>query len=772
MISLLILVLLAGCGATAKASSIESQDYSDNHSLVLDLQVDYGYDGYGKYGDYMPIYATINNYGAPYTGWFQVIIPNLNNKSTLYQHEVTLGIGEVTKLELTIPLNGSRNQLHYQLVDNQDKTVVEKTVDINLLGDQTHTFVGIFSRHSTGLEYLESEQVKSFYLKKDNLPHDYRALNPLDIILIDDYDLANIGDSNWNTIEKWVREGGILIIGSVPTDSIPFYQKIQGMPRETNPVFTEYNLSLGKILMSNIDLRVTTDNKQHSLSTRIKMQEKLLKSSVYQTEGNELLNRITRSLPESKRVDFGIYSTPYHNYRVLDTLKISDIDDIPSTWRYVLILLAYVFIVGPILYLILKKKDARSLTWCMVPALAIIFTIVIFILGNDTRKTQTTGSYIAYRTMGEDGNYIEETYFRLISPENDGYKINNLDVESIGIIGNQYSYASTGDITEYDYSSYSTGVTLGEDTSDITVKAAATFEPTYYTFTKHAISKGGYQYNITDRIDKITGKFTNELGYDLEDGVLFCNQVLIPIGDVQYQETITLDELPQINLANIDILYDTNRFGEVLFNQPKGTQLKDPQTLRRYYAIQGYIEETILNYNEKNYIIGFPDSDSLSNNGLLSATDIEVSGITAVVLPIQVDLNTEEGEVIIPNILPYLDTTDNYELAGYRYMAHETVDIRYQFYLEEEIRSIAYSKRGNNEFTPSPIGFYGEVYFYNNRTKEYDLTYQSGVEGVKTGLDDYIDENNSILIRYKVDRLDIEKGIAMLPNLTATKGGY
>lgn len=763
MISLLLFLTLIGC-------DVEDKEVLD--SIPIELEIDYGYDGYVKYGDYMPISATIQNQGGAFTGWFQVIFPNHNNKSTLYQQEIELGEMEVAQLEFSIPVNSSRDQFHYQLVDSSEHIMIEKTVPIKLLDDYAYTLIGIFTNNSTGLEYLEKEGVVTHYLQKDKFINEYSSLNALDILLIDEYELENMNDKNWSVIENWIRQGGNLILGDVPYEEIPFYDKIQEQPDKNNSIFTEYYLDMGRIQIANMSIR-----------------------SLESSSSSILVQRMLRNLPESKPAKLNMmHSTPYYNYRILDALRISNIEDIPFTLSYVFVIFVYVILVGPVLYLVLKKKRLRILTWFAVPMVAIIFTGIIFYIGKDTRKTQTTGSYMTYQTIGEDGNYIEETYIRLISPENTGYQVPDIEIEPLGVITSQYSYASTGEITEYDYSNHAISITKKDKGSDIHVKEASTFEPTYYTYIRDGKMEGSYNYHIIDEIEKITGEFTNELGYDLEDGIFLCNQVLIPVGDVKDKETISLDKFPQISVSHLEQLYDMKQFSEILFYPSKVFQLEDPEFLRKYYAIQEYLEDAIINYNEKNVLIGFPSETSLNQYSLSFADEIDIEGMTVIVLPIQVGLSTQNGGGVIPSLMPYVEVSGEYDIVGYRYMTNEIVDIRYEFYLEDKIQSIRYSERGNNEFkenplseqsvsqndltpsptqqTPSPKGFFGGIYFYNNRTQEYDLIYRSGVEGIQKGLGDYLDERNSILIRYKVDRQVLEKGVAILPNLTAVRGGY
>ena len=45
----------------------------------------------------------------------------------------------------------------------------------------------------------------------------------------------------------------------------------------------------------------------------------------------------------------------------------------------------YVVVIGPVLYIILKKKDKREFAWIAVPAISAVFMLIIFVLSMNSQ---------------------------------------------------------------------------------------------------------------------------------------------------------------------------------------------------------------------------------------------------------------------------------------------------------------------------------------------------------------------------------------------------
>ena len=266
-------------------------------------------------------------------------------------------------------------------------------------------------------------------------------------------------------------------------------------------------------------------------------------------------------------------------------------------------------------------------------------------------------------------------------------------------------------------------------------------------------------------MEKITGEFTNHLGYDLEYTGVVCNGTILPVGKIRDGETVSIKSTPKNNYSTINSIYFTDVLDQIAGGTP---QSKDGNILKRHEALAAYMEDSMVNQTNDNYLIGIPAKKEEKNNE--DSLNIESRGMKVIVIPLNVINEDEDGEESIGSIDCYATDTDGYSINMYRYMPDDVIDIRYTFGKEDKIKSIWYLKRGNLEFLEkSKIGFYGSIYFYNNRTRDYDLVFESGTPGSVTDMAPYLDHDNNLIVRYQSDGNKLKDMTVTLPVLAAKK---
>ena len=72
----------------------------------------------------------------------------------------------------------------------------------------------------------------------------------------------------------------------------------------------------------------------------------------------------------------------------------------PSMVKYIVLLLIYIFLVGPGLYIFLKRKHKRSYLWGAICGLSVFFVLLIGILG---RATNVYAPFISYSGIYSNG---------------------------------------------------------------------------------------------------------------------------------------------------------------------------------------------------------------------------------------------------------------------------------------------------------------------------------------------------------------------------------
>ena len=624
----------------------------------LNFNVNYGFGGFVKMGQHFRVQCKISNLGEERDGVFQVIIPGEENNNGVYQQTVHLEPYETKNVELVILMNGISDQFQYRFINEENKTIVEKTATVKLLEDSRDVFFGILTKEQKEVRYLEDGNKELYYLSQDTIPEDSLALESLDGIIIGNYNVEKLSKLQYNAILQWVKEGGSLILDH---NSQKYFNISQTTPQ--NKFFTKHNVEFGTVLILNQDLNT------------IFTEPESVKS--------ELWKEMIRNLGESKLVSQNKKNvSTYYNYRIKELLSIPNSKEIPKVGSYGVVLGVYILLIGPVLYLVLKKKDKRHLTWILVPGIAITFTIIIYLVGSTTRITKPFGKHLTFTILGEDGTVVENTYFSLTSPYNNSYEVSFDDNYNVSILSNQYGYMDTSQI-DLDYSGYTQLVNNNEKETRLFLKDFASFKPLYFSGRKTTTQEGRYDYHIEDHIEEITGEFTNHLGYDLEYTGIMCNGTMLPIGKIKNGETVPIKSTLDNNYATINSVYFTDVIDQIAGGS---YQSEDSNTRKRYNALAVYLEDSMINLTNNNYLIGFPKKSG--DKSIMDSLNIKSQGVEVVVIPLDIASTHEYGEESIRKLDEYATDTDGYSIDIYRYMPEETIDIRYTFGNEDRIKEI------------------------------------------------------------------------------------
>lgn len=474
-----------------------------------------------------------------------------------------------------------------------------------------------------------------------------------------------------------------------------------------------------------------------------------LESQVWNSIGNTILSEVRDSYSTIKKEQlkregtgnnssWGIYSTL--GYATSMTSRV------PKVMPYIIVLLIYVVFIGPVLYLLLKRKDLRSFTWIAVPLCAIIFTGIVYSLGRNTRVLEPYVGYVSFATI-EDNKVNENLYFSITAPYNQEYTFHFNQPYKIQNLLNENNSYYMGDDNKNE--SYKVSISYGANDTMIKMKNYASFTPTYYNIEETKEWDGELVSSLSYSDYSLSGTIVNHLGIDLEYSALLSNHTLINIGDLESGESVDVsDKESKYLLSSTAIYYEKDFLSRSITKS--GSDSKD--------MVEKNMRENMINYlveyygfsdENKSYLVGFTTSDI--NSGIINNLGVERCGIQVVIIPVEVDYQNENYE-LVPFIDKYMTVVEGNYSGSYRYMDSETLVCRYDFDKGDKIVSIEYPKELNSEFdTDTWNGFSGEVYFYNIETNEYDLIFESDKKGKCTDLSEYLDQKNSILVKYVVE---------------------
>lgn len=373
----------------------------------LRLEVRAGYDGFYKTARAVPVQITIANDGPAIEGELQIQIGSQAvGDAVRYTAPVSLPTRSNKRVPLLVYVPRIVDQLNVQLVDgggNVLKTAASNRLSLLAPAD---TLGGVVSPEPDAFGTLEGtrpdgSRTAVAYLTPDDLPEAAVALNALDILVIDDTDTTRLTPAQLTALDAWVSTGGQLVITGGPnwqqttaafTDLLPVAvsgtETVSDLPALAAAAGTPFR-DPGPYLVAAGSLRE---------GELLLHQDGLpLLAAVARGQGRVIFLALDPKL--APLVDWdgtavvwtavvdGIRSRPgWANgiqdlYAAHESVASLPSISLPSVLTLVGFLLFYVLIVGPINYLILKRRNRPELAWVTIPVLVLIFAGLSYLFG-------------------------------------------------------------------------------------------------------------------------------------------------------------------------------------------------------------------------------------------------------------------------------------------------------------------------------------------------------------------------------------------------------
>ena len=507
------------------------------------------------------------------------------------------------------------------------------------------------------------------------------------------------------------------------------------------------------------------------------------------TVGVAMLASITDNMSMIKQAQLQEeYYGTYLNYGIYNSMSYADTKTVPKVGGYIIILVIYIILVGPVTYLILKKLDKRSLTWIAVPILAIVFTLLIYILGSDTRINEPYAGYVEILTLQDDNTVKDQVYFGLTAPYNHKYTVgidrDNVVTQLSDSTYNYYRYNMQQD-DRIDYDNYMTAINAGFDQTILEVNNNPAFKPVYYQSQSTRSLENLLTYDIHYIGDEINGTVTNGFDFDLSNAMLMSDGYMIHIGAIGQGETINLKGKEKVFLTTSSVMYNENIINHIAGGTNE-TKDNTAEMNRKSNALYYLAQNNLLECENNSYVIGFlkndrakgkdaaeeKDTSDITQNSLINelSQKMDSYGTKVVMFPIQIDY-TKENQIFVPSIDAYMDIRngsfdkDNQE----RYLTSDNMTVEYDLPEGDSILSFDYLTTRNGDLDSEyEKVFEGKIYFLNNTTGSYDQVFQSRVGSRITDLKNYVTDQNTVTIRYSTD-ISIQGFQMIMPHISYWK---
>lgn len=668
--------------------------------------------------------------------------------SYFYRRDVSLKANETQRVVMSVPYYSNKARLRIQFTDKQGNLVYNERVDLEKQSNQSQIYLGVFSNHQEDYNFLSNilmgnelqVTIRRIELQEDTFPVVKKSLDILDCIFVDDTSLQGLGDKQWMVLLDWMKAGGSLIFQSEENQEI-ILNRIQGAEDEfvTTPfslgkqypwVLKSLNYFKGKIFYLNIPFE------EEIMTKEDKNQTKVIQEFFRVVIGGETMNQLLNG--------YYSYNSSQYNYEIANSIPFSHI---PKPGKYAFVLVCYLLLAGPLTYFILVKKKKQKYFFHIIVGYALVFSMIIFIMGGKTRFVSPFMNYARIYYM-DHGEYEDNTYISVRAPFNKEYEL---------YINKEYDVYAAPDISifqeeekELEAKTLQVGVSFSEDENEkkVTLEKFPAFEQESFV-----VSKAGEQEEeliVTDVHffqGKVSGTVKNQTGTDLENTALLFKNYFAPIGTLKNGESYSLDQI-ELKQFQIGSVYEIgNRLlgyrYDMKLNSEENYTKRQKRFVLDYFTTRHFKEGTV-----SPVVIGF--SSEANHIDFQRDTAYKSDGRTLYVKTVKVDYT--QGDLIYN---PNVQDTEKIISGSYSDLTHSVYEKETELIYEcgRELEDIQLYLSMDDIYEEEYYSkFSGKLYFYNWMTKEYDLmnvrkTYYNSEE-----LKPYLSTVNQLKMKYEKNR--------------------
>ncbi len=383
---------------------------------------------------------------------------------------------------------GSQISVRFESRDGKD----DKTIRVNLQTAGSDELVGVLpdlaarNLPETADLSLDLGIARFYSLDPDILNSGPDILSPFDHVLATAQDLRNLDPQQLATIEQWVgSSGGVLLVDEAPGTNIPF--------AVDNPDETVTTYGLGTVIFTNGDAA----------------------GGSYDRMVGPTVSRNSDEMPWGSE-GFGSFPTTM--------ILAQDAGlEVPSIKTILILLAGYTVLVGPVLWLLLKKSRRETSFWIAVPLVALLATGGVYVLG----QRQRLGVATAHATVVADlpTTRLVRTEILVSSPNGgqeglklrDGWKASTVRVDESFFWEEGPGRVPTapqvhGSDLTLDLPPGGTGTVAAQTSQDRT-------DPVW-------------DIDLVADGEKLVGTVTNRSGYELGEAFLVVGQGLVRLGTI------------------------------------------------------------------------------------------------------------------------------------------------------------------------------------------------------------------------------------------------
>jgi hypothetical protein len=440
LIPLIILAAALIAPLLAPASAVAQ----DESPFTLDVQA--GYEGTYRIGDWFPVIVSLGNSGPDVHAVVEWNFPG-QLEEQIFRQEVELPQGSQKRVVMNVFAAGFARNGQVRLLDG-DTVLATQDVSLNSVDEAVFLSV-VVSSDPAMLNSLDSLQIPGYsnarvrHVAIADLPDHIAALRGINAIFLHDADSTTLSPAQRDALSVWVGQGGQLVVSGGVGGQRAAAGLADVLPAQVGGEIAGGDLAPLAGFVGSSTSPLAADASLDQVQPRAGAEQL--------PPGSGLLYRwrYGSGLTTFSRFDFsslrGWPGEPALWGRVLGlpaTLapaagarlsRVNILDrgvlqlpslSLPSTGTLLLFLLAYIVVIGPLNYLVLRRLRRLELAWLTVPVIVLLFAGGLYIVGSTLRGGQVQFNQAAV-VQGVEGQprAAATAFIGLFSPRRASYTV-------------------------------------------------------------------------------------------------------------------------------------------------------------------------------------------------------------------------------------------------------------------------------------------------------------------------------------------------------------
>lgn len=419
----------------------------DDNGILMQARI--GFDGFFKSEYWVPVYLNVANSGPSVEGELRVTVESGTfGDDIVYSSPISLPTQSNKRVVIYVSIARVGSPVVELVADNGDvlaETAVNSLQQLRLDG----LLYGIVSSEPGEFEMLDRvtggrPDVGVAFLGIDDLPETAVSWSALDVLVFNDIDTGAMNSSQREALAAWVHTGGQLVVtggpgwqkttaaladmlpvsvtGSESVDDLPALRADVGEPfRDQGPyLVTTSSLRGGELIYYQDNLPLLAAQKMGRGTVYFMALDPKL-APLLDWDGSEVVwGTIAARVP-----GLPTWGGPFQNSYAAGT-AVTSLPSLalPSVWQLILFLLVYTMLIGPINYMVLKRRNQLEKAWVTIPIIIVIFSGVAYVTGFQLRGNDVLINQMSVAYSQSDSEQARvQSLIGLYSPERSNYDL-------------------------------------------------------------------------------------------------------------------------------------------------------------------------------------------------------------------------------------------------------------------------------------------------------------------------------------------------------------